>query len=114
MKNNKYLKELGINDDYFLFENPDDFFAPNKLYSLDVTLSMIIYSYLCEFRDNYLECGHPASMTQEEWNEKIDIMIKGFRLYIENQNVWDISKNKAKQIKYGMRTFVNYFSGLWW
>ena len=52
-------------------------------------------------------------------------MIEAFRLYIEPDDHKDDlllsdeqkemkSKNKQKQITYGMRLFVKYFGGLWY
>ena len=70
---NKYLRELGIDENYWLFKEkndnrylPDeDGFIDAETFNLDMTLSMIIYSYLCYFRDHCL-VGHPASMTFEQ------------------------------------------------
>ena len=52
-------------------------------------------------------------------------MIKAFKLYIEPDNNEDDlllsneqrrikSKNKQKQITYGMKLFIKYFSNLWY
>lgn len=70
---NKYLRELGIDENYWLFKDeedgrykPDeDGFVNAETFNLDATLSMVIYSYLCYFRDNCL-VGHPGSMTFEK------------------------------------------------
>ena len=120
---NKYLRELGIDENYWLFKDeedgrykPDeDGFVNAETFNLDATLSMVIYSYLCYFRDNCL-VGHPGSMTFEKWKEIIDRMIEAFRLQIDlDENINNIdSKNKQKKINYGMRLFIKYYNHLWW
>ena len=90
---NKYLRELGIDENYWLFKDitkatderyiPDeDGFIKAETFNLDATLSMIIYSYLCYFRDHCL-VGYPGSMTFEQWKEIIDKMIEAFKLQID-------------------------------
>lgn len=120
---NKYLRELGIDENYWLFKDeedgrykPDeDGFINAETFNLDATLSMVIYSYLCYFRDNCL-VGYPGSMTFEKWKEIIDKMIEAFRLQIDlDENINNIdSKNKQKKINYGMRLFIKYYNHLWW
>lgn len=121
---NKYLRELGIDEHYWLFDKerrktdnryiPDEEgFVNAETFNLDVSLSMHIYSQLCYFRDNCLN-GHPGYMTFEEWKNIIDKMIEAFRLQIITDNEWNISKNKQKKINYGMRLFIKYYNHLWW
>ena len=60
LKPNKYLKELGIDEHYWLFDkdNQDDpryvpdeeGFVDAEHFSLDTSLSLYIYSQLCYFR----------------------------------------------------------------
>ena len=122
---NKYLRELGIDENYWLFKNaqndkdirykPDaDGFVNAETFNLDATLSMIIYSYLCYFRDNCL-IGHPGCMTFEKWQEIINKMIEAFKLQIDLDSNMDLpSKNRQKKINYGMRLFIKYYNNLWW
>lgn len=119
---NKYLRELGIDENYWLFKDeedgrykPDeDGFVNAETFNLDATLSMIIYSYLCYFRDNCL-VGYPGSMTFEKWKEIIDKMIEAFKLQLElDGKIYLPSKNKRKKINYGMRLFIKYYNDLWW
>ena len=56
-------------------------------------------------------------MEAEQWEDIINKMVKAFRLYIEEDKTdFDSvqSKNKQKQIKYGMRLFIKYFGHLWY
>ena len=116
---NKYLKELGIDENYWLFRDkqlndnrykPDeDGFIPAEFWNLDSTLAMYIYSHLCYFRDN-CNVGHPGNMSEEKWNKILDDMIISFKLLIEKDET-DYhsieSKNRQKKIK-----FINFLFSL--
>lgn len=123
---NKYLKELGIDENYWLFRDkqlndnrykPDeDGFIPAEFWNLDSTLAMYIYSHLCYFRDN-CNVGHPGNMSEEKWNKILDDMIIAFKLLIEKDET-DYhsieSKNRQKKIRYGLRLFIKYLYDLWY
>ena len=123
---NKYLKELGIDENYWLFRDkqlndnrykPDeDGFIPAEVWNLDSTLAMYIYSHLCYFRDN-CNVGHPGNMSEEKWNKILDDMITAFKLLIEKDET-DYhsieSKNRQKKIRYGLRLFIKYLYDLWY
>ena len=123
---NKYLKELGIDENYWLFRDkqlndnrykPDeDDFIPAEFWNLDSTLAMYIYSHLCYFRDN-CNIGHPGNMSEEKWNKILDDMITAFKLLIEKDET-DYhsieSKNRQKKIRYGLRLFIKYLYDLWY
>lgn len=76
LKLNKYLKEIGINEKYWLFDKdnqetdlryvPDEEgFVDAEHFNLDTSLSLYIYSQLCYFRE-YCMCGHPSFLTMEQ------------------------------------------------
>ena len=123
---NKYLKELGIDENYWLFRDkqlndnrykPDeDGFIPAEFWNLDSTLAMYIYSHLCYFKDN-CNVGHPGNMSEEKWNKILDDMITAFKLLIEKDET-DYhsieSKNRQKKIRYGLRLFIKYLYDLWY
>ena len=123
---NKYLKELGTDENYWLFRDkqlndnrykPDeDGFIPAEFWNLDSTLAMYIYSHLCYFRDN-CNVGHPGNMSEEKWNKILDDMIIAFKLLIEKDET-DYhsieSKNRQKKIRYGLRLFIKYLYDLWY
>lgn len=123
---NKYLKELGIDENYWLFRDkqlndnrykPDENgFIPAEFWNLDSTLAMYIYSHLCYFRDN-CNVGHPGNMSEEKWNKILDDMITAFKLLIEKDET-DYhsieSKNRQKKIRYGLRLFIKYLYDLWY
>lgn len=133
LKPNRFLKEIGINEDYWLFneENKDDLryvpdeegFVDAEHFSLDTSLSLYIYSQLCYFRKYPIECGTPIGLTHEKWIEIVDAMIEAFKLMlIEDTNPqtrskkeqYYFSKNRRKKINYGLRLFIKYFNNLWY
>ena len=94
LKPNKYLKELGIDEHYWLFDksNQDDpryvpdeeGFVDAEHFSLDTSLSLYIYSQLCYFKEHCNYC-HPSYMTAEKWDKCLDDMIVGFKLLIDQK-----------------------------
>ena len=135
LKPNRYLKELGIDENYWLFNksNQDDSryipdeegFVDAEHFNLDTSLSLYIYSQLCYFRDYLMTCGTPCGLTHEKWEEIVNAMIEAFRLLIVEEDYserWTMSeqewrhksKNKQKKINYGLRMFIKYYSNLWY
>lgn len=128
IKLNRYLRELGIDEKYWLFdkENQDDSryvedeegFKPAEFFGLDTSFALYIYSHLCYFRDNCL-VGMPAGMEFEEWKHIIDQMIEGFKLIIKEDEPiepWDKvgSKRRQRKINRGLKLFATYFRHLWY
>lgn len=133
LKPNKYLRELGIDEKYWLFNKnnqddpryvPDeDGFVDAEHFNLDTTLSLYIYSQLCYFRDYPMTCGTPAGMTHEQWEGIVNSMIEAFKLMIvEDNESWTLtnkeiqyrSKNRSKKINHGLRMFIKYYHNLWY
>ena len=135
LKPNKYLKELGIDENYWLFDkdNQDDpryipdeeGFVDAEHFSLDTSLSLYIYSQLCYFREYCIDCGTPCGMEHQKWVEIVDAMIEAFKLLIIEEDTserWLMtntqwkqkSKNKQKKINYGLRMFIKYYGNLWY
>lgn len=73
---NKYLKEIGL-ELYGIEEE----FDPKDFYNLDLTLDMILYSYLACFREKYADIGFPSYFSsQEEWYNTLDKILEGLKL----------------------------------
>lgn len=132
MKFNHYYAELGLKETSFPFEKNEDIldrnledeegFSGTEFFSLDYSLALYIYGRLCYFRDHCLY-GYPNGFTMEQWKDTINKMIKAFKLYIQQEDIdytksmkerHKASKNRQKQINYGMKLFIKYFSGLWY
>ena len=134
LKPNKYFKELGIDENYWLFDkdNQDDSryvpdeegFVDAEHFSLDTSLSLYIYSQLCYFREYCIDCGTPMGMEHQKWVEIVDLMIEAFKLMIveepvdrwtlSKQEQYYISKNRQKKINHGLRMFIKYYHNLWY
>ena len=75
LKPNKYLREIGIDENFWLFKDaksgddrykPDeDGFVSAEFWNLDSTFAMYIYSHLCYFKE-HCNVGHPGNMTQKQ------------------------------------------------
>ena len=128
LKPNKYLRELGIDENYWLFnkDNQDDpryvpdeeGFVDAEHFSLDTTLSLYIYSQLCYFRDYPMTCGTPCGMTHEQWEGIVNSMIEAFKLMIvEDNESWTLtdkerryrSKNRRKKSANYCHSSRNFF-----
>lgn len=90
LKYNSYLKEIGVKKSAFPFKKELDrrYFDGKKTgiaevetWNLDMTLIMVLYSYLRRYKE--VNNGFPARMTEKEWDDKLDDMIKGFEDYIK-------------------------------
>lgn len=146
---NKYLREIGIDENNFPFneisENTrlykqgkdcderyvegagkdkvgNEGFINAESFNLDNTLSMIIYSQLCYFRDNCADFATPSYFIRfdtdddkhrghKKWLKTIDGMILAFKLILTEDCP---SETQNKKIKYGMRMFIKYYYCLWW
>lgn len=133
MKYTHYYAELGLKPTDWPFEEHEDIigrniadeegFVSQEFFSLDYSLALYIYGRLRYFQDNCL-VGYPMNMTEEEWQDILNKMIKAFKLYCIKDEPQDltmsdaerlnISKNRRKQINYGMRLFIKYFHNLWY
>lgn len=124
---NKYIRELGYSEKSYPFNeqtpSQEDGFYCEDFYNLDTTLALIIYSYLCYFREHIAKgicpgCfayGKSGERNDEEgikkWLETLDDMILGFKIFLkEGMN----SKTEDKKMKFGMRQFIKYFGCLWY
>ena len=127
LKPNKYLREIGIDENFWLFKDAksgDDRYKPDEdgfvnaeFWNLDSTFAMYIYSHLCYFKE-HCNVGHPVNMTWKQWNKCLDDMITAFRLLVEEDKITDYksvqSKNREKKINYGLRLFAKHMRSLWY
>ena len=127
LKPNKYLREIGIDENFWLFKDAksgddrykpdDDGFVNAEFWNLDSTFAMYIYSHLCYFKE-HCNVGHPGNMTWKQWNKCLDDMITAFRLLVEEDKITDYksvqSKNREKKINYGLRLFAKHMRSLWY
>lgn len=134
LKPNKYLKQIGIDENYWLFnkDNQDDpryvpdedGFVDAEHFSLDTSISLYIYSQLCYFREYCIDYSTPMGLTEKQWKDIVDTMIKAFELMIvenevpigyEDERTRKFrSKNKQKKINRGFKLFMDYYHALWY
>ena len=117
---NKYVRELGYNEESFPFkkENKDyyvnkDGFINAEFYDLSHTFALTIYSHLCYFKEYTQKFGYPAQAgSMEKWLEILDRMIEAFKLIL-TVDTYDLSKKQIKKIRFGLRMFTKYYFDLW-
>ena len=79
--------------------------------SLDHSLAALIAPRLKRFKQ--LIHGHPADMTEQEWNDKLDKMIASFEWACSDAR-WDEDCEAWKTHQEGFDLFGKYYLGLWW
>lgn len=87
----------------------------------DDTETWSLYSTIARFvlprLERFMEIGiaYPMGMSEEEWDNKLVIMINGFRLVVNQDDMDDeYSEEQQQTIKDGMELFSKHFFDLWW
>lgn len=81
-------------------------------FSLDQPLAKLIAPRLRRF--NEIRAGHPASLTEEEWNAILTKMIDAFEWYASDDR-WGANEfENIKKHKEGIDLFAEWYAGLWW
>ena len=97
-------------------------------YSLDETLSHIIYPCLVQLKE--VSTGYPESLTEEKWNEILDKMICAFEIKSKHFDSFDACQSQCddlysepckkcmdeteEKMKEGFELFGKYYGDLWW
>lgn len=131
VKMNKHLRELGLTykdlpcsglegcrqrkDKRHL---PDrDGFVQKEFWNLDYTLSLVIYSYLKEFLDEYIS-GYPVGYkgidSDEDWEKAVESMCEAFKIMILKPDGMGRSKAEIQKVNRGLKLFAQCFEALWW
>lgn len=90
-------------------------FTNEELWSLDVTIAKFILPRLKRFK----KCtnGHPADLTEKQWDAILDKMIFSFA-FISTDKMWaieNIANEKTwKKVNEGLQLFAEWFNALWW
>ena len=137
---NKYLKELGLKENSFPFDEKDERYELEEEYgvieaqtwSLYNTIILELYTYLRFFQD---ECtkGIPGPFINDykadsgygEWRQTLQQMVDGLKAYIEIDNLnssdfpsyeeYDKAvEKKYKQFKKSWKLIGKYLDCLWW
>lgn len=88
-------------------------YSDADLWELDVHLAEIILPRLKSFRDMD-KIGHPAGLTEEEWQNILDKMIYSFEA-LQNQYHVPLVESKAEagKIEEGLNLFATHLCDLW-
>ena len=133
LKLNRYLRELGIDENYWLFDKDNQYdpryvpdeegFVDAEHFGLDTSLSLYIYSQLCYFRDYCTDYSTRIGLENEQWQGIVNSMIEAFKLMIvedkesctyTRKEQYYRSKNRNKKINHGLRMFIKYYHCLWY
>ena len=115
---NKYLKDLGVTEKNWPFSRdfkdkryiPDDTgLAESDTWDMQISLAMIIYTYLMKFKETD-RIAYPARLTPKEWEDILNEMIKGFAIIIKGVE----SKTQFKKAKRALALFKTYYFDLGW
>ncbi len=85
-------------------------FDNSEWWNLDVTICMFVIPRLVSFRRHHV--GYPSSInSNKEWEEILDKMILGLKLYVEDD--FNLSEEMTAKKEEGMKYFKLYFESLW-
>ena len=87
-------------------------FDDSETWSLDATISRFIEPRLRIFKE--VNCGCPANLTEEQWDEILDKMILAFEKYNSDDRYPVLSEENQKIVTEGFDLFHEYFYALWW
>jgi hypothetical protein len=79
-------------------------------WGLDTTLARLIAPRLRRFKE--LNNGHPCDLTETEWDEHLDAMIRAFDL--TSKDSLDRTGEEDAAVKRGLRLFARWYRHLWW
>ena len=82
-------------------------FDDTELWNLNATIAQFILPRLKRFRE--INKSYPKAISEKEWNEILDKMIKFFEEYLDENNY--LEDNLEKE---GIELFAKYFLDLWW
>ena len=82
-------------------------FDDTETWNLDMTISAFIVPRLKRFKE--VNDGCPPELTEEQWDEAIDKMIKFFEFNTDDSNF--LENNPYQE---GFDLFHKYFFYLWW
>jgi len=85
-------------------------FSLDELWNLDISIALFVLPRLAKFKEKVH--GHPAKITEQEWNRILDKMIWSFT-QIVNEEIDDMTEDDAAKLTEGLVLFGKYFLKLW-
>lgn len=82
-----------------------------ELWNLDSTFSYFILPRIKALRDSKI--GHPASLTQKQWDTILNKMIYSFEFYAGEEKFSCSDERIWKKVNNGMRLFGVWYGAMW-
>ena len=82
---------------------------PHDTWSMDCTLAMIIHPMLVQLKAT--QHGHPATLTEQEWNQILDEMIWAFGHKSKEMDAGD--NETQERLTNAFMLFGKYYENLW-
>jgi hypothetical protein len=82
---------------------------PHDTWSMDCTLAMIIHPMLVQLKAT--QHGHPASLTEQEWDQILDEMIWAFGHKSKEMDAGD--NETQERLTNAFMLFGKYYENLW-
>ena len=82
---------------------------PHDTWSMDCTLAMIIHPMLVQLKAT--QHGHPANLTEQEWNQILDEMIWAFGHKSKEMDAGD--NETQERLTNAFMLFGKYYENLW-
>ena len=91
-------------------------FDLSECWNLDNTIARFIIPRLEAFIED--NAGYPGNMTPEQWNNILNQILEAFKLYIDEDAVFNLTQEERekrdKKIGKGLKLFAKHFGRLWW
>ncbi len=97
----------------FLWQRLTRGWSDDDTWNLDIPIAKFVLPRLRRFKE--INNGYPSGMTEEEWDEKIDLMAEAFDLLIKTYD-GDVDETvyTDEKIDVGLKLFGENLRGLWW
>lgn len=82
----------------------------NQLWNLDITIAEFVHPLLIAFKES--TNGFPYGLTEEEWDSRLDKMIKAFDLIIQQKQMTS-DDIVMSEIQEGLDLFAKHYTSLW-
>lgn len=83
----------------------------SETWCLDTKIAEFVLPRLKRFQE--LRNGHPGTLTEPQWDEKITQMIRAFEVYVKDDR-FNVPASEWPEAEKGLRTFSRWFGHLWW
>lgn len=99
-------------------------YGSDDLWEFDDYLAKMLVKALRDLNERKM--GHPADLTEDQWDEKLEMMIAGFQAYLrlsgDDMTTLNIPERETRHLAYkkdcqtfkdGMKEFAEFYTSLW-